>query len=54
MNIDEIEKLATKAELRLAIAELRCELLIWMICVQLAFGGLIWASVWVFLTHWKP
>jgi hypothetical protein len=54
MNVDEIEKREIKAELRLAIAELRCELLIWMICVQLAFGGLIWASVWVFLTHWKP
>jgi hypothetical protein len=57
MKVDEIEgieKLATKTDLRLAVAELKVDLLKWMCGIQLAFTALTLAIVYVILNHWKP
>jgi hypothetical protein len=64
MKVDEIEgieKLATKDDLRVAvgelkaeIAELKVELLKWAIGMQLSFAALILGAVYAMLNHWKP
>ncbi len=71
MKVDEIEgieNLATKDDLRVLAAELRAELagirteifglkatlIQWMIGLQLSFSALILGAVYMMLTHWKP
>jgi len=64
MKLDEIEgieNLATKddlkvlvAELKAEIAELRADLLKWAIGMQLSFAALILGAVYAMLSHWKP
>lgn len=68
MKIDEIEgieHLATKddlrilsielrAELKTSIAELKADLLKWMIGMQATFATIILGAVYAMLSHWKP
>jgi hypothetical protein len=42
------------AQIRTAIAELKVDLLKWMIGVQLSFAAIILGAVYAMLTHWKP
>jgi len=60
-QIEGIENLATKddlkvlgAELRTEIAALKADLLKWAIGMQLSFAALILGAVYAMLTHWKP
>ncbi len=63
MKVDEIEgieNLATKddlrvlaAELKADIAELKADLLKWAIGMQLSFAALILGAVYAMLSHWK-
>ena len=71
MKLDEIEgieNIATKDDLRVLAAELRAEmagirteifglkaaLIQWMIGLQLSFAALILGAVYAMLSHWKP
>ncbi len=60
-EIEGVENLATKddlkvlaAELKADIAELKADLLKWAIGMQLSFAALILGAVYAMLTHWKP
>jgi hypothetical protein len=63
MKVDEIEgieHLATKddlkvvvAELKAEIAELKADLLKWAIGMQLSFAAIILSAVYAMLIHWK-
>ena len=68
MKVDEIEgieHLATKddlkilsielrSELKTTVAELKADLLKWAIGMQLSFAALILGAVYAMLSHWKP
>ena len=57
MKVDEIEgieNLATKDDLRVAILELKADLLKFAIGMQLSFAALILGAVYAMLSHWKP
>jgi hypothetical protein len=64
MKLDEIEgieNLVTKDDLRVLAAELRAEILAlkadllkWAIGMQLSFAALILGAVYAMLSHWKP
>jgi hypothetical protein len=43
----------TKADLRIALAELKADLLKFAIGMQLSFAALILGAVYAMLTHWK-
>ena len=56
MKLDEIEgleRLVTKDDLRVAILELKADLLKWAIGMQLSFAALILGAVYAMLDHWK-
>jgi hypothetical protein len=64
-EIEGIEHLATKddlrflavelrAEIKTSILELKADLLKWAIGMQLSFAALILGAVYAMLSHWKP